>query len=689
MKLPYLSSCKRSVALLALAALVVLQLVGCGGGGNYASGGIVGTGASGRATQGVITALGNHSITVNGQTFATASAGVMINGQAAADSALKVGMVVSVLNTLRSDGSMTVSSIEYRAEVQGVVTGVDPAAQTFTVLGQRVSTDRLTLYDGGTFDTLLNQVVEVSGFRSTPGDLLATLVIIKPAVVPPAKATLVVTGVVSALNPAPRTFVIGLQVLDYSGIAASSVPAGLGEGATVRVSGQQTSLAGPLFADSIAVVPLAPPDVTTFEIEGLITEFAGLGSFKVNGQLVDARGAAIEGGTVDMIANGALVEVDGQVSGGILVATKVEIEQATVIAIDGIVGTVDAASGTVTVGGQLVRVTSDTQFIDSSAAAVTGFSLAAVHPGDHLSILAFRGDNGVIATRVERLNADAPPPNQPSTSIQGTISNFVSIANFVVAGQQVSAGGAAFFGGTAANLANGVGVAVDGTLANGILTASKVQFLPGSPAPTALTVTGTISDFTSVANFTVAGQRVDASSASFSNGHATDLADGRSVTVKGIVQSGTLVAQTVSFSQPSQTTTLEIEGTISSFVSVGSFVVAGQSVNASQATISNGTAGDLANGRKVQVKGVLQSGVLIATTVQLEDSAEPQEISVQGLITNFVSTSNFVVAGRTVDATNARFDGGSAANLANGKKVQVQGFLVGQVLKATELEFDD
>ena len=112
-------------------------------------------------------------------------------------------------------------------------------------------------------------------------------------------------------------------------------------------------------------------------------------------------------------------------------------------------------------------------------------------------------------------------------------------------------------------------------------------------------------------------------------------------------------------------------------------------MNASQATISNGTAADLANGVQVQVTGSLQSGVLVATTVQIESSGQSQEISVQGLITNFVSTSNFVVAGRTVDASSAQFSGGTAASLANGVSVQVSGFLVGQVLKAKELEFDD
>ena len=45
-------------------------------------------------------------------------------------------------------------------------------------------------------------------------------------------------------------------------------------------------------------------------------------------------------------------------------------------------------------------------------------------------------------------------------------------------------------GGTAANLANGVSVSVQGTLANGVLNAATIQFLAGNPGPTTVTLTG-------------------------------------------------------------------------------------------------------------------------------------------------------------------------------------------------------
>ena len=64
--------------------------------------------------------------------------------------------------------------------------------------------------------------------------------------------------------------------------------------------------------------------------------------------MTDARGAVVEGGTVDMIANGSLVSVEGRLTAGVLVATKLEIEQATVVALDGVAQAVDPVAGSVT-----------------------------------------------------------------------------------------------------------------------------------------------------------------------------------------------------------------------------------------------------------------------------------------------------------------------------------------------------
>ena len=144
-------------------------------------------------------------------------------------------MVVTVQGVTLPNGTASAVSIEYHAEVRGVVTGVDNAGLAFTVLGQHVQTNTQTVFDGGTFATLLNQYVEVSGFRSSPGELLATRVEIQPSVTP--GVALTVRGVVMASNLTARTFQVGGQTVDYTQVPVGFLPPVLANGTVVDVNG--------------------------------------------------------------------------------------------------------------------------------------------------------------------------------------------------------------------------------------------------------------------------------------------------------------------------------------------------------------------------------------------------------------------------------------------------------------------
>lgn len=671
----------------ALVALPVL-LAACGGGGGIgelAKGGIVGTGSVDVVAVGAITALDAGKISVNRVKFATTGAAVRIDGQLATDAALQVGMVVSVQGQAGADGTVNATSIDFRYEVQGVVDGVDNAARAFTLLGQRVRTDQLTVFSGGTFETLVNQYVQVSGFRAAEGDLLATRVEIRSTVA--SGASLEITGVVASLDPVAKTFLIGAQVVDYSQIGVAFIPPGLANGAVFHVVGTMLTSGGRLVATLLEAAPAPVPDANAakIEVEGLITGFTSATSFSVNGQLVDARGASLSGGTAAMLGNGVKVEIEGSLAQGVLIATVIEIEQAADNFVDGIVEAIDATS--VTIAGQRIAVTATTQFEDRSVAALRDFNPSAIHIGDRLSISATQGPGGLIANRIVRLDVSAPATSGPDAKAEGVISGFVSIANFIVGGYVINASSASFEHGVAADLSNGRQVEVEGVLAGNVLLATRVSFETSTPS-NKVSVEGTIASFVSLGNFQVSGQTIDARNAQFEGGTAASLAKGQRVQVEGMLVNGTLVATKVSIESAPSAQTLELEGTITAFVSIKNFTVAGQVVDASQATFSNGTAADLANGRRVQVVGPVMSGVLLATRIEVKDAPEQQEASLKGAITNFVSVANFTVAGRTVDASSATFEDGSAAQLANGRQVEVEGVLVGTVLRAKKVSFE-
>lgn len=684
---------RRAVTFAALAVLLG-SLAACGGGTQVASGGIVGTGDARLLSSGIVTAIAPGAIVVNGQTVSIASASISVNGAAASAEDLRIGMVVGVEGRVNPDGSAIATSIRYGAEALGVVDGVDATERTFTLLGQRVRTDRLTVFEGGTFEALLGQKVEVSGLRIGPADLYATWVKVSAEAPPPVVAAEVV-GTVSALDAAARRFSIGTQTVDYAGMAPASVPAGLADGVKVRVTGSVPAEGGTLAATTIAIVtaPLPGQTAQRVEIEGFVSDFAGASSFRVNGQPVDASGAAFEHGSAASLANGVRVEVEGRLENGVVIASRVEIEkdeeEESIVDIDGTVQSVDAPGSSFAVGGEKIAVVASTQFEDRSPVPEPGFGLATLRAGDRVAVKAIEAPSGWVAKRVERRAPDSPPPGSATVKVEGAITAFVSVADFTVAGQRVNASGATFEDGRASDLAVGVRVEVEGTLAAGILVATKVEVDVEDPSPNTQTVTvsGTISGFASRSSFLVAGQVVDASSASFENGSAGDLANGRTVEVTGTPSGGVLRATRVRFAQEETVDVPELEGEIQSFTSVASFRVSGQTVDATGATFEDGSVSDLAVGRRVKVKGPLVAGVVKATRVEFEDAPEAEEVEIKGTISAFVSVSDFVVAGRKVDASGAKFEDGAASELANGRSVEVKGLVQGGVVKAKEVKF--
>jgi hypothetical protein len=132
---------------------------------------------------------------------------------------------------------------------------------------------------------------------------------------------------------------------------------------------------------------------------------------------------------------------------------------------------------------------------------------------------------------------------------------------------------------------------------------------------------------------------------------------------------------------------VELEGRVTAFTSITEFQVDGVPVDARGARFDGGAAG-LVQGAKVEVKGSLRSGVLLAIEVEVEDDAGgDQSFELHGSIESVdAAAMRFVVRGVTVGWTaNTRFDSGSPADLAADRLVEVLGRLSsdGQAVDAT------
>src|SRR5471032_2725419 len=313
-----------------LAALMAAACGGGGGGGGMVAG--VGIGGSGITSVGLVTAVG--SITVNGVKLDTQSAAVTVDGAGSQQSDLKVGLVTTVTGTLNSDGvTGKATSVDVDNELKGTLDSaptITPTGGTFSVFGQLVLVDANTVFGNATglADFSAGTPVEVSGFRNDSGQVQATRVEKNTAV----PATSEVKGTIITVNNSASTFTLGTLTVNFANAQHVNFPAGgLSTGLLVEVKGPQPS-AGALTATSVEVKSgeLGPVSGEV-RLEGFVNGLAGSTpnfSFSVNGQSVTINAStAYDSGTSANLANNNRVEVEGQISGGVLLATKVKFEE--------------------------------------------------------------------------------------------------------------------------------------------------------------------------------------------------------------------------------------------------------------------------------------------------------------------------------------------------------------------------
>jgi hypothetical protein len=140
---------------------------------------------------------------------------------------------------------------------------------------------------------------------------------------------------------------------------------------------------------------------------------------------------------------------------------------------------------------------------------------------------------------------------------------------------------------------------------------------------------------------------------------------------------------------------VEVEGLITDFTTAQQFRVEGLPVDASTARVQ-GDPTRLGLGVRVEVEGFIRSGVLVATEVEILDGVRGgpgSEVELSGRVQNLdVAGRTFTLRGLRVRYDdNTEFDGGSVADLAEGRELEeVEGRLDadGFTVYASEIEFD-
>ncbi len=592
--------------------------------------------SGGAYAQGTVTGFG--SVIIDGVTLDDSSASFKVEQDPSLSSTgtsndIKLGMKVE--SDQGSDDK--IKTLTALPEVYGKISEL-VAGTGFKLAGQtvRVSTDAAapTVFEGASVlaDLLVGDIVEVHGSRDATGVIVATRIERKD----PASAVMVrVVGVVSALDNTAKTLVVSGLTVNFSGAKLRPEGVVLENGQLVAAwSDQAISAANVMTAKALKVKKPQAGDGLKMQIGGLIASLdAKAVSFKIGEVLVDASKAKFESGVVADLANGKAVRVGGVWQTDKLVAAGVK-------------------------------------FVKDSADA--------------------------------------------KISLSGVITDYISLASFKVRGALVDGSAATFDGGAASNLANGVQVKIEGSVSNGTVQAKTVKIdtpvattpPPNASAPTNAsqtasagirTITGEVKDYdTKTGKFTLSGVKLSlqindkteyGTVGSDVVTSKADFVNGAKVLLRGEMLADVLVVKEVRF-PPKVEPPVKLGGVISG-VTASQFKLNGVTILWSATTpVDGGKTADVVNGVNVNVT-ILKSGdKLQAQQIEIKGRVATT-LEVKGAVSDFVSLSNFKVAGQKVDASKAEIKEGKSGSLANGRVVNVKGVLTNGVLIASQVSFAD
>jgi len=472
------------------------------------------------------------SFTVFGQTVKVLTTGAtptVFDGVADL-SGLVVGDVVEVHGSLDASKVINATRVERKprseaakgVKLGGVIASLDTGAKTFHLNDMTVDYSAATVLPSG--------VVLANGQVFTAvSDTAPSAGVFRPKTIRVAQAgegsNFEVGGRVMVFNSLADFTVSGIKVDGSAATFDAGSASDMAAGVLVAASGTVSD--GVLKAKVLRVLKTSV-DVAA-SLSGQVTDFVSAASFKVRGAVVDASGTGVvfTGGTIGDLGNGAWVLVKGKVSGELLKADSVTFQAppaAKPVTLKGEIRDLDVAAGTFHFLGATLKLGSVTEFVGGGTADLAN--------GRRVEVTGIPGADGVVLVSTLKFLADLA---QVPSVLGGRVSDLV-VGQFKLPGITVQfTGNTAFEGGTAADLGNGVQVLAKGPVngATKVLSATWIQIIPADLP--GVRVSGAVGDYSSVSDFRVGGQRVDASGAVFADGVATDLANGKVVDVRGSV----------------------------------------------------------------------------------------------------------------------------------------------------------
>lgn len=405
------------------------------GGGNNTDDGTATTTTT-VVSEGVITGFG--SVYVNGQRYRSENAEIAVGNSPAADEAqLKVGMVVTVAASASDDGEdPDAQQIRYEEHLQGPVSFIDREAEQIEVLGQTILFDDLTEFDETDIETLsVGDFIEVSGYINDEGSFYATLVELETE-----ETEIKLKGEIANLDTDAQTFSLAELTIDYSAAEYDDMTADdLADGLFVKVEGDDFD------GDTLTLTASSienkedndiDNDAEEVTIAGIVKDYdSESGVFSVNRyQFTLNDDTEFDDGSLDTLANGVIVKVEGRFESEQLIAEEIEFKATDARSkTEGQVTDLNADNETFVIDNTTFSVIPETQYEDESGLDERSFTFDDIAVNDWLKVISRQDDQGnTIALKVKRIDQE-----DREGEVKGRVSDVsaegMTIANVAVA----------------------------------------------------------------------------------------------------------------------------------------------------------------------------------------------------------------------------------------------------------------
>lgn len=386
--------------------IAALLATGCGESSspNANSGGMGGTGVQTQTMSvGAVTQMG--SVYVNGVRYDTAGSNVTVDDNQATEAELKVGQVIRVNGTMNDDGvNGTADSVMVETVVNGPVDiAYNPDTRALSVLGQVVQITNFTVIDDSILEQdpanlALGNELKIHGHVRNSGSIEATLI----ERANPALTEYRLIGFVGKVRA--KNFDIGnLTIVSITANMSEMVAGGPVKGQFVEVRGLTVLVDGELIATKVEPAGVTETDMVHVEMEAYVTELADASNFTLcNMPVTTDAETTFSGGLPDDIEVGIKMEVEGELVGGVLQATRAIFRHAAKV--DGVIASFGA--GTMSILG-----------LSGLTIMVDGLTNGSAAIGEYAHIRGYKSGPGALtATSITSNNS-----NNPNTFLQAPV----------------------------------------------------------------------------------------------------------------------------------------------------------------------------------------------------------------------------------------------------------------------------